>query len=536
MQAAYRDNALGADGFDSPRIISSVNPAPLRLAELLAALSLAQDLGTGQPLEWVMKCGLLGVRLADYLGLSDHDRREVYYLSLLRHIGCTATASLEADLFADELQLGEGLITDSKNLPQALGFLFRNTARGQTFSARARFLGKALTAGPAVKDVLDTIQCEAAVTLAGALGFTALTQYSLNQVFERWDGQGQPNHLRHDALALPVRVIQVAQMAVTFQMLAGTEAAVRGVREHAGKSLDPALAAAFQQSAHDLLGGLTPPSLWEAVLAAEPHPSVHLTDEQFETALYALADFADMKSPFLLGHSRRVGELAAQAGERLKWSAAAVRQVKHAGLIHDIGRVGVSASIWNKAGPLAEGEWERVRLHPNFTERIFARSSWLSELGTLAALHHERLDGTGYHRRLPASLLAPAARVLAAADVYSALRETRPQRAALAPDQAVVEVRREAKAGRLDGDAVSAVLEAAGHWVEQPRRGLAAHLTPRELEVIRLLVRGHTTKAIAQQLSITRKTTDHHIQNIYSKIGVSTRAGATLYALQSGLI
>src|SRR5688572_17067486 len=198
----------------------------LRLAELLASLSLAIDLGTGQPMEWVMRCCLMGMRFAEILGLSDDDRRAVYYLSLLRHIGCTATATLEASLFADELGLGEGLITDSKNLQQAFSFLVRSAGKDYTLFERAHFIGKALAAGPASKDMIDNMQCEVAMSLAAALDISQETQRALNQIFERWDGQGVPNHLWHDAIALPVRVVHVAQDAVTFQMMLGIETAI----------------------------------------------------------------------------------------------------------------------------------------------------------------------------------------------------------------------------------------------------------------------------------------------------------------------
>jgi HD-GYP domain-containing protein (c-di-GMP phosphodiesterase class II) len=262
----------------------------------------------------------------------------------------------------------------------------------------------------------------------------------------------------------------------------------------------------------------------------------YLSDEQFDTACQAIADFADIKSPYTLGHSNGVASLASEAACRCGLPEADAVALRRAGLLHDIGRVSVSAGIWGKPGSLTEREWERVRLHPYYTERVLARPRILAQLGSLAALHHERLDGSGYHRGLPAAMLSPAARILAAADVYHAMTEPRPHRSPLTPDAAAIELQREARAGRLDSEVVSGVLAAAGHRVSISRRELVAGLSEREVEVLRLLARGHSMKQIAARLTISEKTVDNHIQHIYIKIGVSTRAGATLFAMEQNLI
>jgi HD-GYP domain-containing protein (c-di-GMP phosphodiesterase class II) len=198
--------------------------------------------------------------------------------------------------------------------------------------------------------------------------------------------------------------------------------------------------------------------------------------------------------------------------------------------------VSVSAAIWGKTGPLSEREWELVRLHPYYTERVLARPSALAQLGALASLHHERLDGSGYHRQASASQLSPLARILAAADVYHAMTELRPHRPARPPAAAAEELQRAARAGRLDGEAVRGVLAEVGHRPRAVRRELVAGLSEREVEVLRLLARGHTIKQIAARLTISGKTVDNHIQHIYNKIGVSTRAGAALFAMEQQLL
>jgi HD-GYP domain-containing protein (c-di-GMP phosphodiesterase class II) len=272
------------------------------------------------------------------------------------------------------------------------------------------------------------------------------------------------------------------------------------------------------------------------VLALEPGRQKNLSEAQFEAACRAMADFVDLKSSYTLGHSSGVAALAAEAGRRGGLPAAEVVSLRRAALVHELGKTGVSTGIWDKPGRFSEREWEQVRMHPYYTERILARPAALARLGALAGLHHERLDGSGYHRGLPGAMLPPAARLLAAADVYYALTEPRPHRPAFSAEAAADEIRREVRAGLLDGDAVNYVLAAAGHRVQIGRRELAAGLSEREIEVLRLLARGHSTKQIAETLVISPKTADHHIQHIYTKIGVSTRAGATLYALEHDLL
>jgi HD-GYP domain-containing protein (c-di-GMP phosphodiesterase class II) len=235
-------------------------------------------------------------------------------------------------------------------------------------------------------------------------------------------------------------------------------------------------------------------------------------------------------------HSTGVAELAEAAAWRQGLSAETVVLVRRAALAHDLGRIGVSNAIWEKPGPLGFGEWERVRLHPHFTERAFAQSPALAPLGALAGSHHERLDGSGYHRGLRGGALDQSARILAAADCYGAMREARPHRPALDAAAAEAELLREVDEGRLDSDAVDAVLAAAGHPVRRRPRELPAGLTDRELEVLLVLVRGESNQEIATQLGISAKTVGHHVQHVYEKAGVRSRAAATLWAYENELV
>jgi HD-GYP domain-containing protein (c-di-GMP phosphodiesterase class II) len=240
----------------------------------------------------------------------------------------------------------------------------------------------------------------------------------------------------------------------------------------------------------------------------------------------------DLKSPYTLGHSRGLAELAAAAAGEL---GANTRTVYRAGVVHDLDRMGVPNTIWDKRAPLTAGEVERVRLHPYYTDRILASVSALASLAPVAAQHHERLDGSGYPRGSKAESLTPEGRLLAVADCYEAWSEPRPYREALAADKIAARLREEVRAGRLDGAAVDAVLRAAGHHVRRNREWPAG-LTAREVEVLRHLARGMSQKEIAERLVISRKTASNHIEHIYAKIGVSNRAMASLFATRHGLL
>ncbi|MEM7797897.1 MAG: HD domain-containing phosphohydrolase [Chloroflexota bacterium] len=508
----------------------------IRLAELMASFSFAIDLGMGQPLEWVMRTCLLGLELSKRLGLSPKEGREVYYLSLLQHIGCTSAASWQAELFGNELKMGRVLTLDTQNPLEAFPAIIQMAGQGQPLLDRMRYLGRALSAGTAAKDELSRIQCEVAGNLADRLSFNAEMLQALNQIFERWDGHGQTEQLKGEEIAISVRVVHLAHDASTLHIQTDADTAISVIEKRAGKLYDPSIAEAFLQDAPSILSQLEIESSWQALLAAEPKPHTWLSEAQFDDALLAVADFADLKSPYFGGHSRGVAILAETAARQCGLPDEDAIVLRRAALIHDLGRVGVSSSIWNKEGGLTEVEWEQVRLHPYLTERILVRSEKMKPLVDLAILHHERLDGSGYHRRLPGGMLSLPARILATADAYHTMTEPRPHRFALPPDEAAKKLRQLEKEGQFDSVAVDAVLGAAGHQVQQPRNAAPGGLSKREIEVLRFVARGYSNPEIADELIISKKTVGHHVQHIYNKIGVSTRAGATLFAMQQNLL
>jgi HD-GYP domain-containing protein (c-di-GMP phosphodiesterase class II) len=270
-------------------------------------------------------------------------------------------------------------------------------------------------------------------------------------------------------------------------------------------------------------------------MRAEPARGVRLGGEQIESALEAIADFADVKSPYTIGHSRGVADLAGEAARTFGLSEPAARQVRLAGLVHDLGRLGVPNTIWDKQSPLSYAETERVRLHPYLTERMMARSPALAPLAAIAVQHHERIDGSGYPRGLSGGGITLEGRLLAAADFYHSRTEPRPHRHASTADEAAAQLRAEAKDGRLEAEAAAAVLTAAGHRAIR-RQARPDGLTGREVEVLRLLARGLSNREIAERLVISRKTASHHVEHIYAKTGTGNRALASLYAASHGLI
>ena len=271
------------------------------------------------------------------------------------------------------------------------------------------------------------------------------------------------------------------------------------------------------------------------MIDSEPALAVELSDEQLDRALAAIANFVDLKSPFTLGHSVAVADLAAEACLRLGLPHDDVRMLRRAGYVHDFGRLGVSNSIWDRPGHLSAGEWERVRMYPYLTERMLRQSAALAPLGEIAVQHRERLDGSGYPRGLSGAAVSRLARVLGAADAYQSMREPRPHRPGRSAAEALEAMRDAVRAGRLDAAAADAVLEAAGHRLPRRREGPAG-LTAREVEVLVLLARGMSNRQIGERLVITPKTAGNHVEHIYAKIDATSRAGAAMFAVQHGLL
>ena len=399
--------------------------------ELLAALSLATDLGSDVPPEHALHTCVIAGRLAEAAGASRDERDATYEVALLRDIGCTAGGDVAAR------------------------------------SEVARRLAERLRRAPLVQD-------------------------SLLHAFDRWDVAGE-------AMPVPARLVSVAL--------------ARGAPAH-----DPAIAGLLTAEM------LEPPAegAWEAVMAAAPDRR-RLSGAALDEACAAVGDFADLKSPWTLGHSPGVADLAEAAAWRRGLPFEEIDAVRRAALLHDLGRVGVPSAVWDRRGPLSEADHERVRLHPHLTEHTLARAGGLAVLGRIGGAHHERLDGSGYHRGRTGADLGAAERLIAAADVFHAMTEERPHRPAHTADAAAAELTAQARAGRLDAHAVDAVLGAVAEARDEPRRKPPNGLTEREAHLLGVVARGGPADA-------------GELQAAYAKISVTTRAAAALFAAENGLL
>jgi HD-GYP domain-containing protein (c-di-GMP phosphodiesterase class II) len=435
-------------------------PSTLRLADALAALSLATDAGNGFPLEKSLRTAVVATRLAAVAGLDDATRADVYYVALLRSLGCTAYAHETAELLGgDDVafhNLHEQL--DPGHPAEFLRDVVTGMGAWAGPAVRARSVARFLTVGRRVAPVAARSACEVSMSVAGRLGLSPGVSAGLVHVYERWDGRGVPDGAAGEDLSLAARVTHIADQVEIAHRAGGTTAATAIALRRAGGHFDPALAGAFAGGAGEILEGIDEGDMLLAALEAEPAPHARFPRADLERVARAFADFADLKSPWMLGHSPSVADLAAAAvGEDDRPG------VRLAGLLHDLGRASVPNGIWDRPGALTTAQWDRVRLHPHYTERTLARTGAFAPLAALAASCHERLDGSGYHRALPATALTGPMRALAAADAYRAMTAERPHRAARSPQEAASALRAEAAAGRLCGDAVEAVLEAAGH-------------------------------------------------------------------------
>lgn len=507
----------------------------VQLAELVAALSLATDLGLGQPQEHIIRQTLIAMRVAELEGLSEEERAAIFYVSLLAWVGCVADAHEMGKWFGDDMKVrADSYLVDMTGAPM-MRFMLGHVGGGNSPIQRLTMIGQFLAGGSNEVRASMASHCEASGDLSLRLGLGTEVREPLQQAFERWDGKGSPAQLRGDEIAHIMRIVHIANDVEMLHRLGGPEAACEMLRSRRGTEFDPALVDAFCGHADDLLAPLGEIDGWDSLIRGHDRLERRLTEAELDVALEAFADYADVKSPYMLGHSRGVASLATAAAEAIGLPQDDVVLVRRAGLVHDVGTIGVSSSILDKPGRLTAAERERVRTHPYLTARTFSRPAALGAIGQIAALHHERMDGSGYPAGLTAEALPMTARVIAAADVYHALLEPRPYRAPFSREQARKLVSAEVTAGRLDSDAVRAVLDAAGHRVQR-RTDHPAGLTAREVEILVLLARGRTKQQIANQLSISAKTVNTHAEHIYSKIGVTSRGAAALFAMRHGLV
>ena len=507
----------------------------VRLAEMVAALSLATDLGLGQPQEHIIRQTLIAMRMADLDGLSDDERAAIFYVSLLAWVGCVADAHEMGKWFGDDTGSSGRQLLGRHDRAADDALHARPLASGSSPIGRLTMIGRFLAGGSREVQAPMASHCETSGDLSLRLGLGPEVRDPLQQAFERWDGKGSPAKLaglgdrphhadrarrqrrrgtcigsagwtRRSRCSAPAgeRSSIPSSSTASARMPTNCSRDRRGRRlGHPHRRARRAWGASSRRGARSGAGGLR-----------------RLRGHQVAVHARTLA--------------RRRGSCGSRRGH-VGLPSDDIVLVRRAALVHDVGSIGVSAGILDKAGPLTEAERERIRTHPYLTARTFSKPPALATIGQLAAKHHERMDGSGYPAGLTADSLPMTARLIAAADVYHALLEPRPHRAAWARDEARKVLTTEVTGGRLDGDAVRAVLDAAGHRVRR-KTSHPGGLTAREIEVLVLLSRGMTQKQIARELTISAKTVSNHEEHIYAKLGVRSRGAAALFAMRHGLI
>ncbi len=423
-----------------------IRDSAFRTSEILSALSCALDITEGQPPGHAVRACLIGMRIAERAGVPAEDRGALFYALLLKDLGCSSNAARLCSLFgADDRALKrEHKLTDWSRSGPSLAYALRNAVPDASPMGRVfRVASMALKEKGSGREMVQT-RCDRGADIASMLGFTEATRHAIRTLDEHWDGQGMPEGLSGTAIPLLGRIVGLAQSVEVFASTFGVDAAMAVAVERRGRWFDPVLVDALKSVARD-------DNFWAMVLgrsperhlgALEPEDQILLADEErLDDIAHAFARVIDAKSPFTYLHSERVAALAVTIGRRLHCSEVELRDLRRAGLLHDIGKLGVSTLILDKPGRLTERERAEIRVHPAYTQRILERVTAFAGIVELASAHHERLDGKGYHLGLPAERLSPMSRALAVADVYEALTADRPYRRGMPRNEAVAILR-----------------------------------------------------------------------------------------------
>ena len=436
------------------------NAAPLvRQSEVISALSRAIDLTEGQPMGHAARSCMIGMRVAGELGLGVADRSALFYALLLKDVGCSSTAARVSEIIGgDDLGFKGGLKRIDWNRPsEAVRHIVGSTSGSPL--ERARRVAAVARSGARLGDELVGLRCDRGAQILQLLSFPDATVVAMASADEHWDGRGKPAGLRGEEISLLGRLVGLAQTAEIFFAAGGPQAAADVVRRRRGTWFDPALVRLFEHVAADsaFWQQVAAPDVTAHVAAFEPPEQVVLADDdRLDLIAEAFGRVVDAKSPFTSRHSERVAETAAGIGAILGLDTPELRDLRRAGLLHDLGKLGVPNIVLDKPGKLTPEEWELMRRHPAYTAEVLAQVECLRPIAGTAASHHERLDGSGYHRGLEAPSLSLPARILAVADVYDALARDRPYRAAM-PAERVLAILDADAGARLDAESVAAL-------------------------------------------------------------------------------
>jgi HD domain len=373
---------------------------PLRLGELVATLALAQDNAFGQPLESQLRSCLLATWICDAAGFEEEERETAYWVALLRYVGCTGHAHEVATVFGDEIAIrAQTLVHDAANPTEVMRDVMAFATAGRAPDERDEIVRMIHETAREWAVYNFSSGCEVADMLVQRLDFAPRVRDALRFTFERWNGNGYPAHARGEAIPPAMRVVHLSHDMEAIGRLFSPDHALDAARDRRDRTYDPALADLFVANGGAWLERLREIEPWDAVLAAEPEPHRMLAGASLDEALTVVADFIDLKSPYTGGHSRRCGDLAADAARLLGLAEEDITTLRRAALVHDFGTTVVPNSIWDKPAALTRSEFDRVELHPMLTEQMLRRSPALALLNSAACAHHEKCDGSGYHGR-----------------------------------------------------------------------------------------------------------------------------------------
>jgi putative nucleotidyltransferase with HDIG domain len=441
----------------------------IRLSDVVGALSHALDITGGQPRGHAERTCLIAMEIAARAGLDADQRSALFYAALLKDAGCSSTAARVAQLYDgdDTVAKSHRRRVDFSETPDALAHLVRTVAPGGTPWRRARALARILATGREGSRRIVELRCDRGAAVARAVGLQEDAAVAILHVDERWDGRGAPSGLVGEEISVIARVLALAQCAAVFWADGGgAEAACAIARRRRGTWFDPAFVdvlVAFE--------GET--AFWNTLIepyvgGVEPeHHVVLADDERIDRVAKGFATVIDAKSPFTARHSEGVASIAAGLARTLGLGEDDARALHRAGLLHDVGKLGVSSAILDKPGKLTDAEWSAMRRHPEWSLQILQRIPAFLELAHIAAAHHERLDGSGYYRGLRAEHLDRPSRILAVADVAEALSSERPYREALSTDEVLRIMRRDAGTA-LDPEAFAALEALLPAWNAAP--------------------------------------------------------------------
>jgi HD-GYP domain-containing protein (c-di-GMP phosphodiesterase class II) len=424
----------------------------LRLSDVVSALTFALDITEGQPEGHALRSCMIGMIIGSELGLTSQELSDLYYALMLKDLGCSSNAAKISTLFgADDQKVKHNYKT--ANLSELSGgakFLLSTAGANQPLQKRIKhILDVSLGRGGGTKALME-IRCERGASIAKQIGFSQAISEAIRALDEHWDGGGYPYKLVGEEIPLLGRILCLSQTVEVFFQSYGVEAACEMARSRSGSWFDPQVVKTFLkvQARAGFWETLASETLSDVVAALEPQDKIIISDEaQLDRVAEAFAQVIDAKSPWTFKHSEGVRKFAVGAATQLGFEPQRLRELSRAALLHDLGKLSIPNTILDKAGKLTEEEFAVIRKHPEYTEQIMKRVKPFESLAFIAGAHHERMDGRGYHRGIPAGTLPLEARLLAVADQFEALTATRPYRQGLSPEAAIALIAKDAGRG-----------------------------------------------------------------------------------------